>query len=402
MKILLGCILRSLCLATFIICFFVGCDENIGDSYEEQLLHLHKKVGDRLFHIRDPRIYLFGMGNERKILYKRGVLSDYFTNEVIYRSKDFISDSIIPDRYSVIIRKSDGNDTIREDERGLFINKKLLHKRKETIHLPTFDSYKYGKVMRVLLQEVLFNVKDHSPFPALATYRNPFYRDAAYAGMVLKETGNLAIIKPWVESLDSIYDHARSYDYNEADNLGELLYLKSLFPRLKNTAIVDAVQKEANRISINENGERWLKGKVDYADKDVYATKWYIFGLKSLNLPSKGWRSPSMFDDYANLFWMDEDHSMPTINDVKLAYIEWNSIHRFLKNVFLYPYLSNARAHYYGKLSWVVMNDLRYPLSWEGESLNNFHENPNRVSAPHLWAAAELFLFLSEYKSKER
>lgn len=107
MKILLGCILRSLCLATFIICFFVGCDENIGDSYEEQLLHLHKKVGDRLFHIRDPRIYLFGMGNERKILYKRGVLSDYFTNEVIYRSKDFISDSIIPDRYSVIIRKSD-------------------------------------------------------------------------------------------------------------------------------------------------------------------------------------------------------------------------------------------------------------------------------------------------------
>ena len=76
------------------------------------------------------------MGNERKILYKRGVLSDYFTNEVIYRSKDFISDSIIPDRYSVIIRKSDGNDTIREDERGLFINKKLLHKRKETIHLP--------------------------------------------------------------------------------------------------------------------------------------------------------------------------------------------------------------------------------------------------------------------------
>mgnify|MGYP004580225379 CR=1 FL=1 len=65
-------------------------------------------------------------------------------------------------------------------------------------------------------------------------------------------------------------------DYNEADNLGELLYLKSLFPRLKNTPIVDAVQKEANRISVKENGGRWLKGKVDYADKNVYATKLYL------------------------------------------------------------------------------------------------------------------------------
>ena len=107
---------------------------------------------------------------------------------------------------------------------------------------------------------------------------------------------------------------------------------------------------------------------------------------------------PSTFDDYADLFWMDKDIFLPTLNDGKLVYIEWNRIHRLQKTIFLYPYLHNARAHYYGKLSWAVMNDLRYPLSWEGESLNNFYDSPNKVSAPHLWAAAELFLFLSEYK----
>lgn len=393
MKILQVYILRSFCLAIFLLCFFVGCNENTGDSYDGQLLRLHQKVCNRLFHIRDSRIYLFGMGNERKILYRKGALYDYFTNDVLYRFQNFVSDSIMPDRYSVLIRRGDGIDTISENERGIFINNKPLYKRKEAIHLPTFDSYEYGKVMRVLLQEILFCIKGHVPFPSLATYRKPFYRDAAYAGMVLKKTGNLDLIKPWVESLDSIYDHARSYDYNEADNLGELLYLKSLFPRLKNTPIVDAVQKEANRISVKENGGRWLKGKVDYADKNVYATKWYIWGLNSLDIPCKGWMVPSTFDDYADLFWMDKDIFLPTLNDGKLVYIEWNRIHRLQKTIFLYPYLHNARAHYYGKLSWAVMNDLRYPLSWEGESLNYFYDSPNKVSAPHLWAAAELSCF---------
>ena len=71
MKILQVYILRSFCLAIFLLCFFVGCNENTGDSYDGQLLRLHQKVCDRLFHIRDSRIYLFGMGNERKFYTER-------------------------------------------------------------------------------------------------------------------------------------------------------------------------------------------------------------------------------------------------------------------------------------------------------------------------------------------
>ena len=204
--------------------------------------------------------------------------------------------------------------------------------------------------------------------------------------MVLKATGNEELIKEWVNSLNSVYDHARSDNYEESDNLGELLYLCSLFPGEHTDSMIAKVTKEAERISKREKGKKYVHGIVDFLHRDVFSTKWLKFG-------SANWKVPNTFDDYSDLFWMGK-----TDINLKLYYIEWNMVRNLGKEVVLYPYIVNAKAHYYHNIEWAVVNNIRYPLSWEGDVTKSKKINKNSYS--HIWAASELFLLLKEYKIK--
>lgn len=282
----------------------------------------------------------------------------------------------------------------------MFINGRLIEGTESHVNLPDFDEYKYDKVMRAAHQEVLFNIFNSVVRPNYA-YKQYFYRDGAYATMVLKETGNIELIRDWVTSLTDVYDHARGLEVNEGDSPGELLYITSFFKK-ECGAMRDKVMKEIERIRIKdpETGKYYISGPVDGKTRANYSTKWLIFGMKAWGMDTSEYAVPSAADDdYADLFWMDFEKDGTWFHRMIWQGKVWLQ-KPISHNIVAYPYLNVARAHYYDDESYLMMNNLRYPLSWEGdlEGATNFR----RGSFAHSWSAAELFLYLRHLQTKDR
>jgi len=66
------------------------------------------------------------------------------------------------------------------------------------LNLPVFKDYAYDSVLKVLLHEILINIDNGLPLPNIMVYKKLWYRDATLMAMVLKETGNLRLIKDWI------------------------------------------------------------------------------------------------------------------------------------------------------------------------------------------------------------
>ena len=337
------------------------------------------------------------MGNRQKLIYQNKQLKGYL-NDSVYAdfTNVFVSDSIMPEEYKVLIKTKNGEVEIKENEFGVFLNDSLLNGTSAYVHLPDFKEYVYDKVLKVLHQELLFNIFDTMVMPNHA-YNCCFYRDGAYAAMVLKETGNISLIKNWVTSINSVYDHARGTKVNESDSPGELLYLISFFPneckRIKQK-IIDEVERI--KIKDKKSGKYYISGLVDWKERANYSTKWLIYGMKANGMNTSKWEIPDASkDDYADLFWMDFHKDGTKFHKLIWQGKVWAQ-KTFSSNIIAFPYLNIARAHYYDDSSYLLLNDVSYPLSWEGNMAGK--KDPHDSSFTHVWSAAELFMYLIQYK----
>ncbi len=105
------------------------------------------------------------------------------------------------------------------------------------------------------------------------------------------------------------------------------------------------------------------------------------------------WQIPNVNDEYSNLFWM--------------AY-KGNATGKSA-NSQPWPYLSWARAHFYGDKGGTIMGNREYPLSWEtGACCADYNpidiisaeHKSRKVGSPHTWHSAEMFLYLIEAGGK--
>jgi hypothetical protein len=170
--------------------------------------------------------------------------------------------------------------------------------------------------------------------------------------------------------------------------LGELLFLISLVSDQSHPL----VQKILELIPQFAEGKH-LTGRRDFSAHPVYITKWIKFGLKSLGLPDP-YEIPLTKDSYSSLFWWEyQDRQVEQAPFGKNENQNW-------------PYLVWAEDHFYGgKKGWVSNQD--YPLSWESNASQANYEGmkilgqvyvDQKLSVPHTWHAAEMFLYLLHKK----
>ncbi len=331
--------------------------------------------------------FLFGMGDRRKMIYKDGQLRDAVTGEVL-RKWPVKRELILPPDYTVELETTDGRRVrIREDEAGVYLREKDRDEAltESPLKLPAFAGHPYGPVLRVLHHEILINIHRGLPVPNFFVYAKPWFRDAALMGMVLKATGNLHLVKDWILNIRDPFDR-NNHGISEADNPGQVLYLLSLVADAKHPTV--ALVLDSARQFRKEN---YIEGKTDYARHPVYQTKWLKYGLRALGLEDP-YVVPNVADNYSSLFWWGfKDHHVAGP--------------RFDANAAkLYPYLVWAEDHFYGEKHGVLGNR-DYPLSWEQQASDARYPglavlDPQyvslKLSAPHTWHAAEMFLLLVE------
>jgi len=331
--------------------------------------------------------FLFGMGDRQKLAYRDGVLRDARTGREVHRWA-VKRELIVPSAYTVALETRDGGQVfLAEDEQAVWLEEGGKGKRtpltRGRIALPTFAGHRFASVLRVLHQEVLVNVIGGKPVPNFMVYGKPWYRDGAMMAMVLERTNNLGLIKDWVLGLREPYDRNNAGE-TEADNLGEALYLISLFSNREHP-LVPVVLRELKRF---EKG-RHIEGRSDFALHPVYQTLWAKYGLKSLGFDNP-YEVPQVADSYGSLFWMDPPGDGPPKNSV----IESDD----------YPYLTWAGSHTNG-LKKGKLSDQDYPLTWEANASQADYRGMSiidpvyvnsRLCVPHTWHAAEAFLSLSD------
>jgi hypothetical protein len=364
-------------------------------KYRQQLAELRKEF--RADDMPDVRFFLFGMGNRTKLLYKDGKLVNAI-NGTIIREWQLKGQTIIPNDYKVIIETlSNVPVSIFENEKGIFINENgketIIEGTGTPVRLPAFDGYKYSEVLKVLLQEILINIVDSKPVPNYLVYKNPWRRDGAMMAMCLDKTGNIDLIRNWVLSLTDPYDRNNAGE-TEADNLGETLYLLSFYTD-RNYSLVKQILAEIPKYEVKDNYGYYIKGRSDFHEAPVYQTKWLKFGLHKLGLEDP-YIIPQIQDNYSSLFWWDyRETYMSGTSD---AYDE-------AKNDF-YPYIGWAADHFHG-LKRNPVSDRDYPLTWEenasqadykGMAIIDDKYVKSKISSPHTWHAAEVFLYLIESK----
>ena len=361
-------------------------------AYRQNLTYLRAQQPNHR-DLTDLRFFLFGMGNRRKLIYRNGELKDARTGAVLYQWP-VRRELIIPSEYTVHLETTDGRTVqIREDERSVWIMDptRLPNPVEQTmspVRLPGFKGHPYGPVLRVLHHEVLINVLDGKPLPNFLVYNKPWYRDATLMGMVLKQTGNLPLIRDWVMAIRDPFDR-NNHGVAEADNPGEVLYLISLVSDRRHPAVgavLDSVQRfvRGNHIA----------GQTDYAEHPVFQTKWLKYGLRSLGLPDP-YRIPAVYDSYSSLFWWDytDQHvaGQPFADDLSRNY----------------PYLVWAEDHFLAQTGQpkqrAMVGLVDYPLSWEQQASDARYAGmavldtglvQQKLSYPHTWHAAEMFLSL--------
>jgi hypothetical protein len=329
--------------------------------------------------------FLFGMGDRRKLVYHQGTLRDARTGREVRRWV-IKQELIVPPAYTVALKTNQGDLVLLvEDEEGVWLeergNRTAL--TRGHVSLPTFTGHRHAPVLRVLHQELLINVIDGKPVPNFMVYTRPWYRDGAMMAMVLKQTGNLDLIKGWVLALREPYDRNNGGE-TEADNLGEAMFLISLASD-KNHPLVPVIRREMRRFEKDHH----IEGRSDFASHPVYQTKWAKYGLKCLGLDDF-YAVPQVSDSYAALFWWDYKANDRSGQEV----IESDD----------YPYLTWAGSHYAGPRKGKLSNQ-DYPLTWEAKASQADYRGMKvideayvkaRLCTPHTWHAAETLLYLLE------
>lgn len=376
--------------------FSVAAAQQQAESYAEKSLQVYRQALDSLRHVHpgsrllpDVRFYLFGMGDRAKFIYRGGKLIDAATGDVLKRWK-ITKEIIVPSEYLVYLETEDGRKIrIIENDKGVYLmeGNKITAASESKLNLPSFNGHPYAPVLRVLHHEILINIQQGLPVPNFMVYKKPWFRDAALMGMVLKQTNNLHLIKDWVMNIRDPFDR-NNHGISEADNLGQVLYLVSLVsdrehPVVK--SVLDSVKQFEK--------ENYIEGKTDYALHPVFQTKWLKYGLKSLGLPDN-YQIPAVYDSYSSLFWWD--YKNEHVNGERFKSADSQN----------YPYLVWAEDHFFGEHKG-ILGDKDYPLSWEAHASDAYYpglqvlsENlvREKLSGPHTWHAAEMFLLLIDAK----
>jgi hypothetical protein len=352
---------------------------------------------------RDAKLpLLFGMGSRRKLLYApHGRLLDALTLEPV-RTWDIVAEKVDASEYCVSLDLRNGSQVrIVEDEESVWIEQggsREALTSGQKVNLPRFEGHPHAGLLRALHSELLVNVMPFGPVPNLWVYPRPWYRDAAMMLMCFKHTGNLHLAESWVAGLHKVWDRNNEGD-PEADNLGQVLYMISLFDNPKHPL----VSKVLEAIPAFRCGGH-IRGRTDAAEHPVYQTKWLKFGLKSLGMDDS-YEIPAVADSYSSLFWMDyRDKHVP-----RARFTE--------KQVRLYPYLGWAESHFYNEAPPSPQGVEHLPfLTWEGcgseaeywrlrplvkmgvlpeECVNEY------TCTPHTWHAAEMFLYYMDRQSAD-
>ena len=326
------------------------------------------------------------MGHREKTVYKDGKLARVADSSVLY-SWDVQNEEFIFDKYTVILTLKSGETVkIYENCHGVYVNDECI--ARSELNLPDFEEYKYPKQLRILHHEILISFIGNKPVPNIYVYDKPWYRDGAMMALVLDKTGNIDLMREWAMSVSDIYD-MNNKGNREPDNLGQLAYVLSFFTDKENDT-VKAILKEAEQIM--KNGI--LTGITDYNHHEIYSTLWLKYGLERLNIPTDFIKIPKEFDSYARMFWMDRSE-VETDTPYGNEYNEW------------YPYLWWAVEHFMNDPIDESLLEIRYPMSWEICASEANYENiaplsteyaKNRCGAPHSWHAAEMFMYLIEFK----
>ena len=360
-------------------------EEDINE-YKREYDNFVKKYKVNVYDVRCDDFFLFGMGNRTKYLYKDGQIINIKTKEVIY-NLNVEQELIIPHKYTVAIYTKDKQYLrIFENNDGVFIqknDKSVLEGTDTYINLYEFSGEQYPNLKKVLYHEILINIVDSKPLPNFLVYDNPWYRDAFYVGMVLKNTNNIELIEDWILSVTDIYDCNNS-GIKEADNLGELLYLISLVSTKEND-MVNKILEEANKLTKeNENG-KYIEGITDYSNQPFYQTALLKLGLEKLGIDNDEYNLKGLGGSYSALvWWYDEDSKKDNM----------------FNNEF-YPYLGWAKYHK-DKKGKIYIGNMNL-LTWEKKASNANYDNMkivdeslnyDMISTTHSWHAAEILLFL--------
>lgn len=378
---------------------YISCTTTVQDdsTYDGQLTYLQAQY--KHFNAQAPRFFLFGMGNREKYVYKDYKLININNDSIVFTAKNVLNDSIIPSDYCVQIETSEGQIEIKEDEEGIWINKggelQFLSGQNCHISLPSFNQFKYGKVLRVLHHELLFNIRDSRIYPNILCYEEPFYRDAFMAILCLEKTGNTVLLLPWLSCIKDIYDMQNHEP--EADNLGELLYMLSFIPKDSNQILKQNLKKEIELRTIYNDKHQYINGHTDGSNNAEYQTQILKFALQKNGYHDHFTSVPQEeVGDYYDLCWftLGRSHSR--------SLGRWCKDLRFNYEDSPFPYLQWARSHYYSN-SNAAFNNQRYPLSWEkrggsahfeGMGIISTQAVKERICYPHTWTAAEIFLKL--------
>jgi hypothetical protein len=356
-------------------------------AYRAELAALRREFSGKV-DLPDVPFFLFGMGRRTKLLYKEGSLIDVASRRTL-RSWPVRKATIVPPAYSVFLTITAGAAVrIVEDEHAVWIEeqgrRQAIAGTRHGVRLPNFQGHRYAGILRVLHQELLWNIIGGKPVPNLFVYPKPWYRDGAMTAMCLKATGNLETIRDWVLGLREPYDRNNRGE-TEADNLGEALYLISLVSDRRHP-LVEKILRELPRFEVAGPGGKYLKGRTDMGFHPAYQTKWAKYGLRALGLPDP-YIVPQQQDSYSALFWMD-------FRDTYVSGPDAGSP--------LYPYLNWASDHFHGTKR-AMLGNRDYPLSWEKNAGAANYAGMDvvapvyarqRLSVPHTWHAAEMFLYL--------
>lgn len=351
----------------------------------------------------DDEFYLFGMGLRDKYIYKQGKLYCIATQQCVAKFA-YDEQTIIPWEYKVVLKDNGKSIEIYENEKGVFINNDGQVQKMtagEILNLPNFEEFgANSKVLRVLHHEVLINITEQGPVPNIFTYNRPWLRDAAVMTMVLEKTGNLNLIDKWAESLDYIYD--QNNETKEPDNLGQLLYILGAVGK-NNHKLISEVLHEVERL---ESKYGYVNGLTDEQFMPYYQSLWLDLGLKKLGI-NREIRWPQKKDEYSTTFWYG-GYRCQAAETINILEKDRQFINQIVGKKDPYPYLAWAKANFFNTSMPYPINLHRYPLSYEAEAsqakiekikwVSNrlFEEN---TSAPHGWAAAEMFLYLHSHPS---
>jgi hypothetical protein len=334
--------------------------------------------------------------HRRKFVYcKGGRLFDALTLEPVL-TWELTREEIQPAEYRVVLESKDGRRTIlEEDEEGVWLREagdRISLTMGSRVCLPRFEHHPYGRWLRALHAELLVNLMPFGPVPNLWVYPRPWYRDSAMMLMCLKHTGNLHLVEDWVMGLHKVWDRNNS-GQPEADNLGQVLFMISLFGAHSHPLVEKIVKALPDY-----HRDDYIVGKSDYAEHPVYQTKWLKFGLRALGLDDP-YEIPHVFDLYGALFWMD----------YRSQHVDGERFSE--KALALYPYLNWAEAHFHGAEPPEPLSGLHPPLTREGaaseaeywrlnplasEGIIPAEQARDRICTPHTWHAAEMFLYLIE------